>query len=70
MYLLRWVLVAVVIWLVLRWLRGRQATRVDPSVTVPLVRCDRCGVHLPESEAFSKGTRHYCSIAHRDQEAG
>jgi uncharacterized protein len=68
-YLLRWMLVAVVVWLVFRWLRRRPRPKPDHSATVPLVRCARCGVHLPESEAVSQGTRHYCSIAHRDEEA-
>jgi uncharacterized protein len=32
----------------------------------PMLRCARCGVHVPASEAIDAGDRHYCSAEHRD----
>ena len=29
-----------------------------------MVRCERCGVHLPMGEAVQIGERHYCSPEH------
>lgn len=37
-----------------------------PADPEAMVRCDRCGVHLPASESIDDGDRHYCSTAHRD----
>lgn len=32
--------------------------------TISMVKCEYCGVHLPENEAFSKGKQHWCSQEH------
>jgi uncharacterized protein len=68
-YLLRWALVGLVVWLVIRWLRAARSRQAGPSATLPLVRCSRCGVHLPERDAVRQGGNFYCSIAHRDEES-
>lgn len=68
-YLLRWALVGLVVWLVIRWLRVARGRPAAPSATLPLVRCSRCGVHLPERDALRQGSNYYCSIAHRDEES-
>ncbi|MDD3517095.1 MAG: PP0621 family protein [Chromatiales bacterium] len=30
-----------------------------------VVRCDHCGLHVPESESVRNGDRHYCCEDHR-----
>ena len=53
---------------------AREAGRVagegeggsDERLAEPIVRCARCGVHLPASEALPDGDAVYCGPAHRD----
>lgn len=75
--LLFWLVVGVVAWF--GWQAFRRAQRavlareaaerqqVERSrLPQPMVRCEHCGVHLPETEAVSEAGRHWCSVAHRD----
>lgn len=44
---------------------GAGGGRQSPPVQVErMVRCERCGVHLPVGEAYQVGDRHYCSAEH------
>jgi uncharacterized protein len=36
-----------------------------PATGEPIVRCEHCGLNVPQSEALGDGTRWYCSEAHR-----
>lgn len=59
-------IIAVVI-LVYRWLkpaRGnvRRRTRALPK---QMLRCDYCGLHVPEEEALRVDGRNYCSEEHK-----
>ena len=40
-----------------------------PRIAPPqdMVRCARCGMHLPKDEALWKAGRSYCCQAHQDQ---
>lgn len=29
-----------------------------------MVRCLHCGLHVPEDEAISQGSKHFCSLEH------
>ncbi len=47
-------------------------TRMEQATTTAtrqqskaMVRCEYCGVYLPEEEALSSGKSHYCCEAHR-----
>ncbi|GAC1659514.1 MAG: PP0621 family protein [Vulcanimicrobiaceae bacterium] len=60
-------LIAAAIWLIRRaWRRVQQEddARQKPAVEGELVRCARCGVHLPRSEAREVGDALYCSEEH------
>lgn len=67
--ILFWLLIAAVAYLGYRWWRikeqaiGRGA-RQRPQVEA-MVRCDVCGLNLPQSEAVGFGDRWYCSDEHR-----
>jgi uncharacterized protein len=67
MRLLALILLAVIaVWLVRRALRAsaaRQAQR-KPAAESELVRCARCGLHLPRAEARAAGEQLYCSEEH------
>jgi uncharacterized protein len=57
--------VVVVVYLLLRSFR-KQAPKQDvPATSEDMVRCARCGVHLPKSESLLAGGNFYCSEAHR-----
>ena len=57
--------------LVRRARRPRSAPhrQAGKSTSVDMVRCDRCGTHLPKPEALRKDDQWYCCPEHRDGEA-
>ena len=73
-----WLVIAVVAWFAWQaWRRAQRAAALrdaaaDPDgdkrlhAPEPIVRCARCGVHLPASEAVHDGQTVFCSAAHRD----
>ena len=40
------------------------ARQSSPAHVERMVRCERCGVHLPLGEAYLVADRHYCSAEH------
>jgi len=60
------ILVVLAVWLIRRALRGpRQKPGLqNPPVQGDLVRCARCGVHLPRAEARQADGRLYCGEEH------
>jgi uncharacterized protein len=65
--LLFWIaVIAIAVWLWRRYKRANEArsqtrTMDEPS---PMVRCDTCGVHVPQQQALPLGRKWYCSQAH------
>lgn len=61
------------VWL---WKRGRQTARMEsrqrrPSEPLlPMVRCARCGTHVPGDEVVTGRHGSYCSAAHRRESEG
>ncbi len=57
---------------VLRGYRRRIDGNDAPSAGAAedMVRCERCGVHLPRSESVAAQGRHYCSVEHRERQSG
>ncbi|MDO5693961.1 MAG: PP0621 family protein [Pseudomonadota bacterium] len=61
------------VWL---WQRGRRLQdnrRTDgaaPRKALPMVRCHRCGVHVPGGDAIKGREGAYCSLAHRRDTEG
>jgi uncharacterized protein len=45
-------------------IQPKPATQQQSKV---MVRCEYCGVYLPEEEALSSGKSYYCCEAHRAQ---
>jgi len=43
--------------------RGSQSR--DEPISEDMVRCARCGVHLPRSESFTSRGKFFCSDEHR-----
>ena len=52
------------------WRAGQQrdganrAAGSPPAAGEAMVRCDRCGLNVPRSEALAEGDRWYCSEDH------
>lgn len=67
--LLRLLLLLVILAPLIWWVRVRRQNRVAPPPThepIDMVRCARCGVHLPQPDAHADAQgRRYCSEAHR-----
>lgn len=79
MILLKLLLLVVIIWLVFSLLKkysrsvakdeqesGEQEP-VVPASPEDMVRCARCGVHLPRSEAILSNDEVFCCEAHRSE---
>ena len=58
------------------WRSAREAGRADaaaapkkpaPPPRLEMVRCETCGVHLPETEAVRANATYYCSVEHLNQ---
>ena len=71
------VLLLVILAAVWLWQRGRrpppasQPPRAGPAPALPMVRCQRCGVHVPGNEVVSgHAGAPYCSAAHRRESEG
>ena len=67
--LLRAFILGLLLWLVWRWLfrprRRRSAPGQRPPSVQNMVRCERCGLHVPEREALQDAGRYYCSVQHK-----
>jgi uncharacterized protein len=46
---------------------SRKGAPPPEAVAAPMVRCARCGVHLPRDRALSLQQEWYCSQTHLDQ---
>lgn len=58
--------VVIVVYLLLRSFRRQAPKQQDvPTAAEEMVRCAKCGVHLPKSESILAGGNFYCSDAHR-----
>ncbi len=74
MSLLRFILIALAIWLAVQIIRRmllQQRKRVagqKKTAVHSMVRCAHCGLHVPETEAVQDGGRFFCSNEHRLEE--
>ncbi len=61
------------VWL---WKRGRSrspesaAAPPNPTRALPMVRCARCGTHVPGNEAVVGRQGNYCTLAHQRESEG
>ena len=59
--------IAGVVWIAGRLMRQRAAPRAETRKPLnPMVRCARCGLHVPKYEALEGTGGWYCSRAHRE----
>jgi uncharacterized protein len=72
--ILFWLLVALAAYIGYRWWRIKQQAAAvrgaaGPAKVESMVRCDVCGLNLPQSEAIGAANRWYCSEEHRRRAA-
>ena len=58
------VLVVLAVWAIRRAIRATRMGEKKPPLQQDLVRCARCGVHLPRNDAREAGGRLYCGEEH------
>ena len=71
MNLIRIIAIALIVWLIYRAVQARmEKSRLRQRKTRPrvanVVKCERCGLHVPEAEAVKSHGHLYCSPEHRD----
>ena len=57
--------IIIVVYLLLQSYRRQSPRQSPPESSEEMVRCAKCGVHLPKSESILAGGNFYCSDAHR-----
>ena len=64
--LLFWILLGVIAWAVMKnWTRaGVRRQRPEAPAAERMVRCEACGLNVPESDALTRGGRWFCSREH------
>lgn len=68
--IIRFAILALLAWLAwqaLRRLLGRTEARPPLDRPTRMLRCETCGVHVPETEAFTARGHTFCSQAHQQQ---
>jgi uncharacterized protein len=66
-YLIVVLVVALVLWLLLRSKADKPAGRPPAGKALPeaMVQCSHCGIHLPRAEALLDERGAFCTEAHR-----
>lgn len=69
MGLIRFLILALVFWLLFRLFRrywDKLPRNNRPRANIDnIVRCEHCGVHVPQKEALEHNGKYYCSKAHQ-----
>jgi len=66
-----WLLLGYILWQAVKKLyqqiqkTQQQATTRRSLQSIPMVRCQRCGLHIPKQEALNVDNRYYCCEAHK-----
>ncbi len=63
---------AVAFWLLRRYRRpiDSEAPRNPASEAEDMVRCARCGIHIPRGEGVAAEGRYFCSVEHEREFRG
>jgi len=51
--------------IVKHFMAGRVQPKKKLPESTPMVRCEHCGVHLPQQDAVSAEGKYYCNDEHR-----
>ncbi|MCX7142056.1 MAG: PP0621 family protein [Proteobacteria bacterium] len=60
------VFAAFAVWLLIKRLRRKDATRAAPEpASEQMVTCSHCGLYLPQKEAIAEGGEFFCCAEHQ-----
>ncbi|HID46790.1 MAG TPA: hypothetical protein EYP34_13690 [Chromatiaceae bacterium] len=59
---------AVLIWWIVRTLRGSSVSAPKPGIK-NVVSCEYCDLHIPEDEAFKQNGHSYCCREHAQKDS-
>lgn len=65
--IIKFIILAIIVWFGLRVyqaLQSKKAENLEPKEAQDMVSCDKCGIHLPASEALKNGDKFFCSREH------
>ena len=71
--LLFWLAIGYFVWLNVKSylrkqeIRNANAARKQQQIAERIVKCEQCGLHLPEPEAFTADDRWFCTEDHRQR---
>lgn len=70
--MIKFILIALAIWLIYKLIikNKKIGSAKEARPLGNMVRCETCGVHLPEEESLHEGERYFCSEAHKKQLSG
>ena len=64
--LLTLILIVVAVWWLAKGFRRKDAARdARPAAPERMVKCDHCGLYLPQSEAIAEAGKFFCCAEHR-----
>ena len=65
--IVRFIVVALLVWLgfrVYRLWQKKSSDTASQAIIQDMVSCDKCGMHIPVSEALKVNNKYYCSHEH------
>jgi len=65
--IIKFIILAIIVWFGLRVyqaLQSKKAEILESKKAQDMVSCDKCGIHLPASEALKNGDKFFCSQEH------
>jgi hypothetical protein len=68
--LLLWILLGALVYAMIKGLGRANAARVNRRASEAMVKCETCGLNVPQSEGFSRAGHWYCSREHLDSGGG
>ena len=69
--LIRLIIISLIIWLVIRLVKNflnqtsKPTSKSSDNKLDNMVRCDHCGLHIPELEAIQDRDKFFCSAEHQ-----
>lgn len=67
--MIKLILIIIAVWLIYTlFVKNKRNGRSNQAKPLKnMVRCETCGIHLPEDESIREEDRFFCSEAHRKQ---
>lgn len=70
--IVRLIVLALLVWLgfrVYQIIKKKSSVTAAKAIIQDMVRCDKCGIHIPIDEALKVDNKYYCSHDHLDEKS-